>query len=431
MRSLTAQIRIAPGQFSIGNTVSKKSRKSRFSCAVDSALHWLRHEQDWRAVLGLALVVFVFSGSIHFRRIAYPTDNDYSLHVLYAQQIAEGKFEDVPLNALAHPAMQVILIGMHLISFRSLGFYASLIVVQTAAQVATALILYFWFGSKEESRWNWIRGFWAATLTIVSPIMAFAIVDGLYYFGYIGLANYHNPTIHLLRPVALLSFILALRIFRHPRSSGRYVIASAILVIGSGVIKPNYALVILPALSVLALWQVYRRKSVDWRLLVLGFFVPGMFVLSSQWIVAFWMARGEQVSILLRPFEVETAFSKYLAPKFFLSIVFPLTALLAFFGRLSRDRSVQLGWLALLMGAAQMYLLAEGGDRFFHGNFRWGAQIGLFLLFAATGREIARMTIEEARSRKVRLAVTYGVYVAHVAAGVAYYLRSFASRGYG
>jgi len=55
----------------------------------------------------------------------------------------------------------------------------------------------------------------------------------------------------------------------------------------------------------------------------------------------------------------------------------------------------------------------------------------LFLLFAATGRESARMTIEEARSRKVRLAVTYGVYVAHVAAGVAYYLRSFASRGYG
>jgi len=167
-------------------------------------------------------------------------------------------------------------------------------------------------------------------------------------------------------------------------------------------------------------FSIIYAKYLLRRLLLLGYFVPGMLVLSSQWIVAFWMARGEQVGILLRPLEVETAFS-----------MFPLTALLAFFGRLSRDRSVQLGWLALLMGAAQMYLLAEGGDRFFHGNFRWGAQIGLFLLFAATGREIARMTIEEARSRKVRLAVTYGVYVAHVAAGVAYYLRSFASRGYG
>ena len=178
-------------------------------------------------------------------------------------------------------------------------------------------------------------------------------------------------------------------------------------------------------------FSIIYAKYLLRRLLLLGYFVPGMLVLSSQWIVAFWMARGEQVGILLRPLEVETAFSKYLAPKIFLSIVFPLTALLAFFGRLSRDRSVQLGWLALLMGAPQMYLLAEGGDRFFHGNLRWGAQIGLFLLFAATGREIARMTIEEARSRKVRLAVTYGVYVAHVAAGVAYYLRSFASRGYG
>ncbi|MFQ5922464.1 MAG: hypothetical protein ACE5M4_06435 [Anaerolineales bacterium] len=399
--------------------------------AATNALRRLRHKQNWRAVLLLALVVFVFSGPIHFRRIAYPTDNDYSLHVLYAQQIAEGKYGDVPLNALAHPAMQVILIAMHLISLRNLGFYASLIVVQTAAQVATALILYFWFGSKGQRQWNWIRGFWAATLTIVSPIMALAIVDGLYYFGYIGLANYHNPTVHLLRPVALLSLVLALRIFSHPRNSGRYVAVSALLVIVSGAIKPNFAMVILPALGVLALWRAYRRKSVDWRLLILGFFVPGVLVLSSQWMVAFWLARGEQVSILFRPLEVETAFSSYLAPKFFLSIVFPLTVLVAFFGRPSGDRSTQLGWLAFLFGAAQMYLLAEGGDRFFHGNFRWGGQIGLFLLFAAMGREVARISIEEARSRKFRLAATYGVYLTHAFAGLAYFIRSFVSRGYG
>jgi hypothetical protein len=382
-------------------------------------------------VLVLALVVFVISGPIHFKRIAYPTDNDYSLHVLYAQQLAEGKYGDVPLNALSHPALQMILIAMHFVSFRNLGFYASLIIVQTVVQVATALILYFWFGDKEKKHWNLLRGFWAVSITIVSPIMALAATDGLYYFGYIGLANYHNPTIHLLRPIALLSFIMALRIFTHPRSKWQYVGISALLVVISGAIKPNFALVILPAVGFLALINAFKRRPVDWRLLILGYFVPGLLMLSSQWVVAFWMARGEQVSILFRPFEVETAFSNALLTKFILSIAFPLVAFIAFFRRLSSDRSVQLSWLAFLIGAAQLYLLAEGGDRFYHGNFRWGAQIGLFLLFAATGRAVARMTSDFAGERSYRLSLTYGVYLAHVAAGVAYYVRSFVSKGYG
>jgi hypothetical protein len=179
------------------------------------------------------------------------------------------------------------------------------------------------------------------------------------------------------------------------------------------------------------LWRIYRRGSIDWRLLLLGFFIPGILALSSQWIVAYWMARGEQVRVLIRPLEVESAFSGFLVPKLFLSILFPLATLLLWFGQMSRDRAVQLSWLALIFGAAQMYLLAEGGDRFYHGNFRWGAQIALFLLFAATARVVARMSTADMPNHRYRLAAAYGAYLLHALAGVAYFVRTFVSKSYG
>lgn len=388
-------------------------------------------QQDWRVLLAMMAVVGVASGAVYFRRIAYPTQGDYSLHVLYAQQVVDGRFEDLPLNALAHPALQFIMAGLHYLTLRKLGLYASLMVVQTAAQVLTALVLYFWLGTLREGISSRTRALWAASLTLVAPVMLLAIWDGQFYYGYVGLANYHNPTIHLLRPFALLSLICGLRIYDGRRDSWRMVSLSAALVLISGAIKPNYALVILPSLLALAALRFLRKRSVDWRMLGLGFVLPGILVLSSQYLVAYWLARGEQAGIVFRPFEVVDAFSDHLALKLLLSILFPLAALWAAAPRIKRDAPLQLAWLAFAFGAAQMYLLAESGDRFFHGNFRWSAQIALFLLFAVSARSLMAMPGEQIASRVRRRLVAQAIYLVHLAAGIAYYVRSLIVEGYG
>lgn len=391
---------------------------------------WL-NRQDLRVLVVLVFLLFIISGAVNYKRIAFPTNNDYSLHVLYTQHFIDGNFEKIPTFNLAHPALQVLLAAIHYLSLKKLGLYASLMIVQTVTSVLTGLILYFWLGEREGGRWNWERAFWAISLTIISPIFLLALEDGQFYFGYIGLANYHNPTIHMLRPVALLSFIQAVRVFRQNNATGMKIVLSAFLIGLSALIKPNYAICILPALGIVALFHLYNKRPVDWRLLSLGFILPAGIILGIQWIVGYVLAPGEAVPLLIRPLEVESAFSSNLLAKLLLSIAFPLIVSAFSFQKILARTEFQLAWLSFIIGAAQMYLLAEGGDRFFHGNFRWGAQITLFLLFAVMVREILWRKSYKRMLEGWRSKLIYTTYTAHILAGIVYYIRVFISPEYG
>ena len=87
-----------------------------------------------------------------------------------------------------------------------------------------------------------------------------------------------------------------------------------------------------------------------------------------------------------------------------------------------------LAYLAFLMGALQLYLLAETGIRFSDGNFRWSAQITLFLLFVAGARWLLREGSSLPRWQRFLLYAAYGL---HLAGGIAYYIYVFISPHYG
>lgn len=380
--------------------------------------------QNWIILLAMLFVVALISAPVYTYRIMNPTDNDYGSHIQFALELLRD--QPVPSYTLAHPVIQVLLIGILWVTRGKVGLWVGLILIQVAAQVLAAFILYFWFG-RLPGRWSDARrAAWAITITIVAPVMALAPVDGLYYFGYIGLANYHNPTIHLLRPFALASFLFAIRALENSRSPFWMVLVSAGLIILSALIKPNYALCILPVLALLVGIRILRKLPVDWRLVLGGFVLPACLVLAVQG----WITYAEGGSIVLLPFSVEAEYSRYLLPKFFLSIIFPLGVLAAFFPQIRKDQEMLLAWATFAAGALQMYLLAESGDRLEHGNFRWSAQIGLFLLFAASARFLLRCAPAVDKSRMKRWLLVIVTYLPHVAAGAAYYLHSITSNGY-
>lgn len=375
--------------------------------------------QYWKVILALILVTGVCSAPIYYHRIAVPVDTDYGSHVMFAQQILQAENGEGP--KLSHPILQYILIGMHLASGRILGLYASLMVLQVLVQVLIALIIYFWIGPAERKHWDWLRAGIAVSLTFIAPIMLLVFRDGFFYYGYIGLANYHNPTIHLLKPFALLSFIFATRSISGQKSNWKQVALAAALIILAAWTKPNYALSILPALGLIALLRMFQRKPLDWKLLLGGFFIPGVVTLLIQWLIAF-DANNPGGSILLAPFQVEGAYSDYLLVKFFLSTLLPISVLLIARSQVIRDEHLLLGWIGFLVGAAQFYLLAEGGDRMEHGNFRWSAQIMLFLLFVVSVRWFLQEKLARGPVRWIEKAAAYAAYLAHLAGGVAYYI---------
>jgi hypothetical protein len=336
--------------------------------------------QNWRVILVMVIATGLLCSPVYYHRIAVPVDTDYGSHVLYTQQMLEGKGLD-PLN-LSHPVLELILAAMHLATGRILGVYASLMVLQVLVQILTVLIIYFWIGEADRKYWDWVRMVVAITITFVAPVMFLAIWDGEYYYGYIGLANYHNPTIHLLKPFALLSFMCASKAVAGKRSSWGYIALAAFWMVLCAWIKPNYTLAILPALVVVV------------------------------------------------PFLVEGTYSHNLLIKFFLSALFPLVVLVIARRFLLKDSNLLLGWVGFLSGAAQFYLLAEGGERMLHANFRWSGQIMLFLLFVVAARWLLREKILPNKLTLPEKFFSYGAYLLQLAGGIAYYVHVMISVHY-
>jgi hypothetical protein len=235
------------------------------------------------------------------------------------------------------------------------------------------------------------------------------------------LATYHNPTIHLLKPVALVSFLCAVRVFTHLRNSWKVVLSSAFLVILSALIKPNYLMCILPSMGLMVVIYLVWRKPIDWRLLIAGFFVPGILTLLVQLLITYYLPGNDNSSILFSPLGVMRGYSHYLLPKLILSMLFPLSVLIFNFKQVGRDSTLLLAWLGFLVSLVPTYFLAEG-ERFGHGNFLWGSQVMLLILFVASARYLWREKIATGLFLTREKTIELTIYATHVFAGIAYYV---------
>lgn len=385
---------------------------------LDSQWLPLTRRDVWITLLVMALSALIFLPIYRFR-ILTPTDNDYGSHILFAQQLLLG--DPIPAHILAHPLLQLCLAGLVWLSRSVISLWDGMVLSQVASHALTAGLLYVWL-PKTPGRGQWLAAGLALGLGLAAPVMLLVLADGQYYFGYIGLASYHNPTVILLRPLALASFILAARVWRPGPSSGWLKLGAAVLVVLSALIKPSYIFIMLPALALLAAYRLWKRQPLELGLLAWGYFVPGVLVLAVQGLVTYLLPGAEEGGIVFAPLAVEAAFSDHLLAKFLLSILFPLAVWLVQPRATRQDGAWLLAGLAFLVGAAQMYLLGEGGERLLHGNFRWGAQIGLFLWLAAS----LRLCLAHKPARPL-----VWVYLAHVAAGLAYYAYCITTAAYG
>src|SRR5574338_944284 len=188
------------------------------------------------AILVVIAVVVAVRLPVDYRRIMQVTDNVFSTHIYYGLNMLHGRA--VPAFTLAHSFWQLGLIFMWWASRSRIDFWQSAIAFQVLSAVASALIVYFWFGKLPSRPSPWVRAFWAVSLVIVTPVIAPHLLDGAYYFGYIGLANYHNPTVHMLRPLALVMFFYALSALETPRHSGWHIAFSFLVFAAGTFLKP-------------------------------------------------------------------------------------------------------------------------------------------------------------------------------------------------
>jgi hypothetical protein len=382
-------------------------------------------------ILALIAITAALSTLVYAQRIMNPTTDDYDAHIIFTLRLL--KHDLPPTFVLAHPLLELIIGFLYWAGRGHIGLFETAVLVQVLAQTAAALILYFIIG-KIAAKWGEIlRVFLAVSLTLVAPIMLLAFIDGKFYFGYIGMASYHNPTVHLLRPFALLSFYFSLRAFRVPKNPAWMVLLASAVMFAGMLAKPNYGIALIPAVGVMTLWFLWKKRPLDWWMIILGQVVPFILCLAAQAVLIYISKDADAAGVIIAPFVVESYWSSYLPVKFLLSILFPLVVLLYNWRSIQKSDEMIMAWLAFFFSVVQLYLLAEDGGRIVDGNFRWGAQVTLLILFATSLRSVIQYELAIQLPWRARLSTRWPVYAAyllHVGAGIAYYIYAFVQEGY-
>jgi hypothetical protein len=226
---------------------------------------------------------------------------------------------------------------------------------------------------------------------------------------------------------------LAVRIFRHPRSPLWLVLLSAGVTLTAMLCKPNYGIALVPALVVMAGWLMWKKQPLDGRMLIWGQIAPMLASLAYQAVLIYLLPESEGAGIIIAPFQVESIYSGYLALKLLLSILFPLAVLYLVRRRIAADVELMTALLAFAISLIHLYFFAESGDRLTHANFRWGAQVTLFILFAWGARRLLALRLESFSlppANRPRLWPAYGLFLLHLAAGAAYYIYAYLQPNY-
>jgi hypothetical protein len=195
--------------------------------------------------------------------------------------------------------------------------------------------------------------------------------------------------------------------------------------VAATLMKPNYALIIVPTAALLAGLTFLNKDRRMLRFILLATLLPGLMILGGQFLFTYISPNVEmgQSHIIFAPLVVFGDRYLYLFLKFILSILFPLCVAIMFWKLAIKDPYFQLGLLVFVFGAAQSYLLAEEGSRMYFGNFLWSEQLGLFLWFIVSIRLVVQRLISDHTFAQwsPRLIVLSAIFALHVASGIIWY----------
>ena len=382
-----------------------------------------------RAGAGIALVLAPAVCLIAFVAVVLRMlvlDTDFPHHIRYAQQLAEtGAIQP-------HLGYHAVVIVVQALT--PADWVAAAGIVTLGGVAACAAVVAWWLrGALSTSVPGLLvsAALVPAAVCVLQPVLPF---DPTRYdavlFGYFPPNQWHSPTTLFSKPFALLLLGLGPAVVwstRGARAGQTRILTSAALVVTSVLVKPNFIMAFLPALSALA---VLHWRRTDWRWFGLSFAVPAVAVLGWQYYVVYPL-NPDGAGVVLAPLQAIGVHSSTdlvtLGWRLIASVLFPLTAV-ACFPSVRADRRVQLGWATVFIGAAIGYLLAES-QRPGAGNFLWSGQLAVFVLFAASTVAVLRdaATVGAGGRRLRRFVLCGSVFLWHVASGIQHvYSKSFA-----
>jgi hypothetical protein len=345
--------------------------------------------------------------------------SDFGFHVQAAADMARTGALVVP-----HFLFHITTIAVHALLFGN-GFGAAATLTTVGFNVllctATYLAVRPAAGDSDGLAARALTAGLALALVMVAPITVFTWANQDLYFGYIAISVYHNPTATALKPLALLLGLGLVAACAAGRTCRRIdLLGAGVLAVLATLAKPNYTLCVLPVLLLVGVYRWWRGARFNWPL-ALAMIIPATAVLAWQYMLEFSPTETMELAPLAVMLHYTSAAS--LLPKLLLSVAFPLAVYIAYWPDTRDDALFNVSWLVFAAGLGFTYLFAEGGERRFHGNFWWGAQIALFVLFVVAVRTWLRQWRAPAGKHWYtdRRWLLTGLLALHVVSGLVYY----------
>lgn len=386
-------------------------------------------------VLLFVAVILVFGIAI-YRQLPV---GDYQHHLEWARELSDKGYIYRPPNQLFQTLVVMVRPLIPFRAFTKISPYISTIIdaksydiatllLMLAAMAATALIVFKRFidiwNTVEEKLSPWLAVGLTLVAMLVGPIFFLTLPERT-YLGYITGNVYHNPTFILLRPLAMLVFYLTFRQL-YSRPSWKPIVLGAVLLALATQAKPSFTITFLPAVGLLALFQIKRFRSLNWWYVIVTLALPAIVILAEQFYMTYLGAESD--SIIFAPFKAILQYVPNLGSVFLfilLSTLFPMLFTFFYRQQLQNEKTVLFAWLNFLVAVAIALLFTEVKN-IAHLNFWWGSMVALFILFVETIGQAARLGVFDYRKRE-RLAVNAvitGTLALHLVCGVIYYMNS-------
>lgn len=266
-----------------------------------------------------------------------------------------------------------------------------------------------------------------SSLMIIGPISLLVVIDKHLYFGYIYTNTYHNPTIIVLKSIALFHFFYTCTIIERPTEKyhKEYVtiLTLVFITILTILAKPFYIISFLPALVTMIMHRFLKKNNIDFIFTtIIGIIIPAITILLLQYYFLTYPIIIKS-DILVSPFAAMSHYSDFLAIKFLLSILFPLSVIILYYKKAVENVSVVMSWLSFMFGAFYSYFIAESGERMSSMNFVWSGQITLFILFVvSTLFLINRFKEKSFWQIDRRMVICVSIFCLHLAGGIIFYI---------
>ena len=281
--------------------------------------------------------------------------------------------------------------GYHLWVAVFLAFFAG------GTMVATYFVLWklvFSHWSVRFMKWSSLGA--AITVNMVMP----CFINAVHYQRYVGYQSpsvWHNSTYTVMKFFAVLTIAFYLqfaRVYKEKTDWKMWICFTVFLTLSTAT-KTSFLLVFAPVAFVGLFYDLYRKVPVKRILLFASAILPSLAIVLFQELVLFGKDTGNGIAL-------EFGYNVYLRadkPYFtmILSALFPVLVFLFNIvpviketrkdirhKSLPRHTAFFFAWSMWMVGALELLFLKETGERVLDGNFTWGYDLCLFVVFAVS-----------------------------------------------